>query len=127
AHTDGVKKLTKLSARATAAEPANLSFDDVGTENKRGKRAARGKKVHALVTDVYGNPVPDRKVSFAATAGTVTPARAVTDSRGRVALTWLTGTKTGEQSLSGSVRDTDVRGSYVTLVSKPTPPGPKKD
>ncbi|HXG70867.1 MAG TPA: Ig-like domain-containing protein [Gemmatimonadaceae bacterium] len=127
AHTDGVKKLTKLSARATAAEPANLSFDDVGTENKRGKRAARGKKVYALVTDVYGNPVPDRKVSFAATAGTVTPARAVTDSRGRVALTWLTGTKTGEQSLSGSVRDSDVRGSYVTLVSKPASPGPKKD
>ena len=127
AHTDGVKKLTKLSARAAAAEPANLSFDDVAAPDKRGKRAARGKKVYALVTDIYGNPVPDRKVSFAASAGTVIPSRAVTDSRGRVALTWLTGTRTGEQSLSGSVRDTDVKGSYVTQVGKAAPPVPGRD
>ncbi len=104
-----------------------VSFDGVAAPDKRGKRATRGKKVYALVTDIYGNPVPDRKVSFAASAGTVTPARAVTDSRGRVALTWLTGTRTGEQSLSGSVRDTDVKGSYVTQVGKAPPPVPGRD
>jgi hypothetical protein len=46
----------------------------------------------------------------------VTPSRAVSDARGRAALTWKLGSKTGEQTLSGVVRGSDVTGEYVTQV-----------
>jgi hypothetical protein len=66
-----------------------------------------------VVTDVYGNPVPDAKVSFSTKFGTVTPARAVSDAKGRAALVWKLGAKGGEQRLLGSVKGTDVTGEYV--------------
>jgi hypothetical protein len=69
-----------------------------------------------LVTDVYGNPVPEARVSFSVKSGTVTPTRAVSDAKGRAALTWKLGSKVGEQTLTGLVRGSDVRGEYVTQV-----------
>jgi hypothetical protein len=114
-HHDGLKKLLKIAARAAAAAPANLAFDDMPGE-KRTKESAKQKKLFALVTDVYGNPVPDARVNFSAKSGTVTPARAVSDARGRAALTWKLGAKPGEQKLTGLVRGSDVTGEYVTQV-----------
>ena len=116
-HAEGVKKVIKVAAQAKPAAPANLSFDDVPGRVKGGKSAARTKRLYALVTDLYGNPVPDAKVSFSVTSGTVTPARAVSDARGRAALTWKLGAKPGEQILTGAVRATDVRGQYATEVA----------
>jgi hypothetical protein len=109
---DGVKKLLKVAAHAVPAAPANLSFDDAPANGKRAH--GKGKQLYALVTDVYGNPVPDAKVNFSAKSGTVTPARAATDAQGRAAVTWVPGTKGGEQRLVGAVRSTDVRGDYST-------------
>lgn len=115
-HADGVKKLLKLTAQARSAAPANLSFEDVPARSKAGKPAAKTKRLYALVTDLYGNPVPDAKVSFSATSGTVSPKRAVSDAQGRAALTWKVGAKPGEQTLTGVVRATDVKGEYATEV-----------
>jgi hypothetical protein len=70
----------------------------------------------AVVTDVYGNPVPDVRVNFSVKSGTVTPARAVSDAKGRASLVWKLGSKSGEQTLTGVVRGTDVTGEYVTQV-----------
>jgi hypothetical protein len=114
-HHDGLKKLLKVVAHATPAAPANLAFDDMPGE-KRSHDPAKGKKLFALVTDVYGNPVPEVKVVFSVRSGTVTPTRAVSDARGRAALTWKLGSKVGEQTLTGIVRGSDVRGEYVTQV-----------
>jgi hypothetical protein len=114
-HHDGLKKLLKVVAHATPAAPANLAFDDMPGE-KRSRDAAKGKKLFALVTDVYGNPVPEVRVVFSVKSGTVTPTRAVSDARGRAALTWKLGSKVGEQTLTGIVRGSDVRGEYVTQV-----------
>jgi hypothetical protein len=47
----------------------------------------------------------------------VKPSRAVTDAKGRAALTWTPGAAAGEQTLRGSVRSTDVTGSYVVEVA----------
>jgi hypothetical protein len=69
-----------------------------------------------VVTDVYGNPVPDVRVNFTVKSGIVTPARAVSDANGRAALTWKLGVKPGEQTLTGTVRGTDVTGEYVTQI-----------
>jgi hypothetical protein len=114
-HLEGVKKLLKIAARATPAAPANLAFDDMPGE-KRPKESVKVKKLFALVTDVYGNPVPEARVNFSVKSGTVTPSRAVSDARGRAALVWKLGSKTGEQTLSGVVRGSDVTGEYVTQV-----------
>jgi hypothetical protein len=114
-HADGVKKLLKIVARATPAAPANLAFDDDPGE-KRARESAKRKKLIALVTDVYGNPVPEARVNFSVKSGTVSPARAVSDAKGRATLTWKLGSKPGEQVLTGMVRGTDVTGEYVTQV-----------
>jgi len=122
-HVEGVKKLLKVVAKATAATAANLAFDDAPVERKS-REAAKTKKLYAVVTDVYGNPVPDARVNFSAKAGVVTPGRAVSDNRGRAALTWKLGSKAGEQTLRGVVKGTDVTGEYVTQVG-PREPLPK--
>jgi hypothetical protein len=118
-HVEGVKKLLKITARATPASVANLAFDDAPAD-KRSRDAAKMKKLVALVTDVYGNPIPDARVNFSTKAGVVTPARAVSDAKGRAVVTWKLGSKTGEQVLKGFVKGTDVVGEYVTQVGQPT-------
>ena len=112
-HVEGVKKLLKVSARATPAAAANLAFDDAPRE-KRSRESTKQRKLFAVVTDVYGNPVPDARVNFKVRSGTVTPARVVSDAKGRAALTWKLGSAPGEQTLTGAVRGTDVTGEYVT-------------
>jgi hypothetical protein len=119
-HVEGVKKLLKVTAKATPSAAANLAFDDAPGE-KRGKEVVRSRKLFALVTDIYGNPVPEAKVTFATKSGTVTPTRAVSDSHGRTALTWRLGSKPGEQVLTGTVRGTDVSGEYVAQVGPREP------
>jgi hypothetical protein len=116
---EGVKKLLKVVARATPAAAANLAFDDVVGERR--SRDTKTRKLYALVTDVYGNPVPDARVNFSTKAGVVTPARAVSDAKGRAALTWKLGAKSGEQVLRGIVKGTDVTGEYVAQVGPSTP------
>jgi hypothetical protein len=112
-HVEGVKKLLKVTARAKPAAAANLAFDDVVDKRSKDKRV---RKLFAVVTDVYGNPVPDTRVNFSVKSGTVTPSRAVSDAKGRAAVTWRVGSKPGEQILKGLVRGTDVIGEYVTQV-----------
>ncbi|HEU4995531.1 MAG TPA: Ig-like domain-containing protein [Gemmatimonadaceae bacterium] len=124
-HVDGIKQLLKLEARATPAAPANLSFDDAPPASPASRTARpRAKKLVALVTDIYGNPVPDAPVTLSVKSGTVAPARAVTDTKGRVALTWTLGTIAGDQSLNGVVRGTDVKGAYVFQVLQSGAPRP---
>jgi hypothetical protein len=112
-HVDGVKSLLKVPAHAVPAKAANLSFED-GPSASRTHPVKGRHSLYALVTDVYGNPVSEATVSFSTKSGVVTPGRAVTDAKGRVALTWTPSAKPGEQTLSGAVRGVDVKGSYVT-------------
>jgi adhesin/invasin len=114
-HADGVKKLLKLVAHAAPAAAANLAFDDSPLE-ARSRDSGKRKHLLAVVTDVYGNPVPDVRVNFSVKSGTVTPARAVSDGKGRAAVIWKLGSKLGEQTLIGVVRGTDVVGEYVAQV-----------
>lgn len=120
-HVEGVKKLVKIVVAARAAAPANLSFGDAIRQDKASGSGERTKRLYAVVTDLYGNPVPDAKVSFKATSGTVNPKRAMSDARGRAELTWKLGTKPGEQVLSGTVAATDVKGDYTAEVPKVPP------
>lgn len=110
-HLDGVQKLLKLTAVARPASAANLSFDDVPGESRSTR--AKGRHLFALVTDAFGNPVPDARLNFSTHSGNVSPSRAVSDSKGRVKVSWTLGGKPGDQSLVGSVQGTDVKGSFV--------------
>jgi len=110
-HLDGIERLFKLTAVARPAAPANLSFDDAPGESKSSH--GKGKHLVALVTDAFGNPVPDTRLTFSTRSGSVTPTRAVSDTKGKVKVTWTLGTKPGDQSLVGSVPGTDVKGSFV--------------
>ena len=116
---EGVKKPVKLTAKATPAPAANLAFDDAPVDKRA--RDPKMKKLFAVVTDVYGNPVSDARVNFSTKAGVVTPSRAVSDAHGRAALTWKLGSKPGEQTLRGVVKGTDVTGEYVAQVGPRDP------
>jgi hypothetical protein len=114
-HVDGVDKSIKVTAWANAAAPANLSFDDATADSHA--TSTKGKRLVAIVTDAFGNPVPDARLSFSSKSGSVTPARGVSDSKGRLSVAWTVGTKPGEQSLIGAVVGSDVKGSYVAQVN----------
>ncbi len=116
-HVEGVTPLLKVAALTSPGRPANLSFDDAPAAAHHAKTKDRSRHLFAVVTDLYGNPVPDATVTFSSKSGTVTPARAVSDTRGRAALTWVPGTQVGEHTLTGAVRSTDVTGRYTTDVS----------
>jgi adhesin/invasin len=113
-HVDGIRQLLKVNAHALPAKAANLSFEDGPASHARAKGEH---SLYALVTDVYGNPVPEATVSFTTKSGVVKPSRAVTDAKGRATLTWTPGAAAGEQTLRGSVRSTDVTGSYIVEVA----------
>jgi hypothetical protein len=118
-HVDGVKGVRKLTARALPGAPANLSFEDASPAERHAHAAAKGKRLSVLVTDVYGNPVPDVRVSLSSRSGIVMPARTVSDAHGRAAITWTPGAAAGEQTLAGVVVGRDVRGVYATHVTAP--------
>jgi hypothetical protein len=101
----------RVNAQALPGLPANLSFHEPPVEGHI-SRALPGKIV-AVVTDVYGNAVPDAVVSFATRYGTVTPARAAADTAGRVGVTWTLGPQLGDQALTGMVRGSDVEAKLV--------------
>jgi hypothetical protein len=91
----------RVSALATPGAPANLSFEEPPVEGVAGR--VLPEKIVAVVTDLYGNPVPDAVVSFVTRNGSVTPTRAAADTAGRVRVTWTLGAQRGEQLLTGVV------------------------
>jgi hypothetical protein len=101
----------RVTARALPGPPANLSFHEPPVEGHVG-RTLPG-KIIAVVTDVYGNPVPDAVVSFVTRSGGVTPSRAAADTAGLVRATWTLGPQLGEQALTGIVRGSDVEAKLV--------------
>jgi hypothetical protein len=101
----------RVSARALPGAPANLSFHEPPVEGLLGKPLPA--KIVAVVTDVYGNPVPDAVVSFSTRYGRIAPARAAADTAGHVRVSWTLGPQLGDQSLTGSVRGSDVEAKLV--------------
>ncbi len=94
-------KPVKVTSVARPGTAANLALDGAPTTAPAGKRLA--KPIRVLVTDVYGNPIPDQLVTLQASAGGVSPSRAMTDRTGSAAVTWTLGSKPGVQRLIGSV------------------------
>ena len=105
-----------VMARARALAPANVALGSLPPAGTAGRALA--KPVTATVTDVYGNGVPDAPVAFMVAAGSVSPARVMTDSTGRASTRWTLGTKSGEQPLTVTVRGTSVNATAVVRAVK---------
>jgi hypothetical protein len=117
-HGEGGKPAVSATARAAAGAAANLALAGAPAQARAGRSLT--KPVEALVTDVFGNPVPDVVVSSTASAGTVSPARAVTGADGRVKVKWTLGRKAGTQSLAVRVPGTTVKAAVDLKALPPT-------
>jgi hypothetical protein len=115
AHVAGIARPVELTALARALGAANVVFPDAPTEGVAGRAA--GKSVRAQITDAYGNPVNDVLVIFHSLTGTAAPSRVMTDARGIATTRWTLGAKAGAQTLSATVRGTDVRGALTIQAS----------
>jgi hypothetical protein len=109
AKVEGIDRPIEISARARAARPANLAFatPKSGTAN----RAVQSLDVD--LTDAYGNPVADQPVVFSTKFGSVSPARVMTDIRGRAHTRWTPGSKVGKRTLVAAVKGTEARATFV--------------
>lgn len=104
---DGGGAATQVVATARVGPAAALTL---------GPPTAAGSTLRlvATVTDSHGNPVRGAAVSVRATTGTVSPARGVSDSAGRIALRWTPAARsTGEVRLAAAVTGTRLAATRV--------------
>ena len=115
ARVEGIDRPVEITARARPAAPANLAF----VEPKAGTATRAVQSLDADLTDAYGNPVADQAVVFSTKFGTVSPARVMTDARGRAHTRWTPGSKNGERSLLAAVKGTEARAKFVLKAPEP--------
>jgi hypothetical protein len=109
AEVEGIDHAIEITARAVAAGPANLAF----VTPKPGTATRAVQSLDVDLSDAYGNPVADQPVVFTTKFGTVSPARVMTDARGRAHTRWTPGSKVGKRTLLAAVKGTDARAIYV--------------
>lgn len=110
----GVDSAVVVMARASVLGPANLAFQNAPAAAPPGRPVA----MTVLVTDAYGNPVPDAPVSYTVASGTISPARVMTDDAGRAATRWTPSAAPVEQVLTAVVRGTTVRATHSVRVTR---------
>jgi hypothetical protein len=98
---------TADTVRATALPAAAANI--VLVSPPASAKPAAPVRITALVTDAYGNPVPDAMVSFTATGGTMAPARVMSDPNGKAMVRWTPGTAPAAQAVTASVRGTNIK------------------
>ncbi|MFL5576906.1 MAG: Ig-like domain-containing protein [Gemmatimonadaceae bacterium] len=129
AHVAGVTTPLTVSVRARPLAPANVAFPDSAPDGPPGRTLPS--VIAVLVTDAYGNPVPDALVQFRAeSGGSVSSARMMTDADGRASTRWRLGTKEGEQRITASVKGSEARATATVRAVVPEPaaarPAPEK-
>ncbi|MEO8088981.1 MAG: Ig-like domain-containing protein [Gemmatimonadales bacterium] len=115
ARVEGIERPVEISARARPAAPANLAF----VEPKAGTANRAVQSLDADLTDAYGNPVADQPVVFSSRFGSVSPARVMTDARGRAHTRWTPSSKVGERTLLAAVKGTEARATFVLKAPEP--------
>ncbi|HET6836994.1 MAG TPA: Ig-like domain-containing protein, partial [Gemmatimonadales bacterium] len=109
AQVEGIERAIEVTARARAAAPANLTF----VAPKPGTAVRAVQSLDVDLTDGYGNPVADQAVVFTTKFGSVSPARVMTDAKGRAHTRWTPGSKTGRRTLIAAVKGSDARTTFV--------------
>jgi hypothetical protein len=111
----GVDTIVRATARARPAGAANVSFQDPPARGTAGAWM----RLTALVTDAFGNPVPNTVVVFSANAGTLSAARVATDSAGAALTRWTPAAAPAEQTLAATIRGTVIKATRAVAVSPP--------
>ena len=101
----------RVTATARPLEPANIAPGAAPRSGSAGRALPR--PIVFTVTDAYGNAIGDVQVVFASSAGSVAPARVMTDARGQAATRWTLGSQPGDQALRAMVRGTPAKDSVV--------------
>lgn len=104
-----------VTARAAPAVAANVEIQMPPTAGTAGRALPRA--ISALVTDAYGNPVPNVLAVFTVSAGTVSAARVMTSEKGLAATRWTLGPRAGEQTLTAVVRGTAAKTTLTVQAS----------
>jgi hypothetical protein len=91
-------------------------------EPKAGTANRAVQSLDADLTDAYGNPVADQPVVFSTKFGSVSPARVMTDARGRAHTRWTPGSKVGARVLLAAVKGTEARATFVLKAPEPATP-----
>ena len=118
ARVAGVDTVVRVTARARPGAPVNVEFQDPPATGTSGTRI----RLAALVTDAYGNPVPNAVVAFSASAGTLAVARVATDTVGRALTRWTPAAAPREQTLVATIRGTSIKATRAVAVSAPAKP-----
>jgi adhesin/invasin len=113
ARVRGVDSIVRVTARARPATPVNVVFHEPPTRGTAGTRV----RLTALVTDAYGNAVPNALVAFSASAGTLSAVRVATDTAGRAATRWTPAAAPQEQTLVAALRGTSTRVTRAVTVA----------
>jgi hypothetical protein len=106
---EGIERAIDITARARAADPANLAF----VTPKPGTASRAVQSLDVDLTDAYGNPVADQAVVFSTKFGSVSPARVMTDARGRAHTRWTPASKVGKRTLVAAVKGSEARATFV--------------
>lgn len=107
-------------AKARPGSPAKLVF--VAPPATAAVGRAVGKPLTVEVTDVYGNPLPDRSVGFTTTSGKLSRARATTDTSGRAEVVWTLGGKAGVATVVAKLTGSELMAKHtLTARVKPRP------
>jgi hypothetical protein len=108
--------IVTATARPGAASAIELApRQAVGTPGK-----LLGNGVEARVTDEFGNAVKGATVTFKASSGVLSPARVVTDEKGRARTQWTLGRDAAEQSLVARVSGSGASATLPARVSLPS-------
>jgi hypothetical protein len=111
----GADTVVRANARARPGSAANVAFQDPPARGTAGTRT----RLAALVTDAYGNPVPNAVVVFAANAGTLSVSRVATDTVGTAITRWTPAAAPAEQTLSATIRGTSIKATRAVTVAAP--------
>ena len=111
----GVDGMATATARARPGTAANIAFAEPPARGTAGTRV----RLAAVVTDAYGNPVPNAMVVFMAAGGTLSASRVAADSAGRAATRWTPGAAAGDQVVSATLRGTSAKAAHTVRVTAP--------
>ena len=118
---EGIPRPLIVNATARPGAASAIELTPKQAVGAPGKLLADG--VEARVTDEFGNVVKGATVTFKATAGALSPARVVTDDKGRARTRWTLGREAVEQSLVARVTGS---GASATLAARVSIPGSGK-
>ena len=112
----GVSKPVEVTATVLVGRASNAAFVSPPATGITGKPLRT--PVAVTVTDAHGNAIKGASVTFTTASGTVSPAKATTDAKGRATVRWTLGSKVGPQTLTATVRGTPAKATLELEASK---------